>query len=70
MCIETVATQIALRDPELSTDLAYDLAIEYAEERLGLAPMPRRTKPKKAAKKSAKKQAKKKQPVSRAARRS
>ena len=51
MLLDGIATQVALKDPDLNLDLAYDIAIEYAEEKLGLDPMPRRSKPKKAAKK-------------------
>src|SRR5262245_33369209 len=53
MLLDGIATQVALRDPDLTTDLAYDIAIEYAEEKLGLDPMPRRTKAPKPAKKRA-----------------
>lgn len=57
MLLDGIATQVALKDPDINVDLAYDIAIEYAEEKLGLDPMPRRSKPKKkpAKKKSAKK---------------
>ena len=44
LLLDGLATQVALHDPEISTDLAYDIAIEYAEEKLGLAPMGRRAK--------------------------
>ncbi|MEP9362505.1 TetR family transcriptional regulator C-terminal domain-containing protein [Nocardioides sp. CN2-186] len=51
MLLDGIATQVALEDPDINADLAYDIAIEYAEEKLGLDPMPRRSKPKKPAKK-------------------
>lgn len=60
MLLDGIATQVALKDPDITADLAYDIAIEYAEEKLGLAPMARRTKTKKTKKKAAKKPAKKK----------
>jgi AcrR family transcriptional regulator len=44
MLLDGIATQVALRDPEITPDLAYDIAVEYAEEKLGLDPMPRRSK--------------------------
>lgn len=59
MLLDGIATQVALRDPDIDADLAYDIAIEYAEEKLGLDPMPRRSKPKKATK-AAKKPGRKK----------
>lgn len=43
MLLDGIATQVALRDPDVDAALAYDLAIEYAEEKLGLAPLPRRS---------------------------
>ena len=55
MLLDGIATQVALKDPDITADLAYDIAIEYAEEKLGLDPMPRRVKAKKPAKKPAKK---------------
>jgi AcrR family transcriptional regulator len=42
LLLDGLATQVALRDPEISADLAYDIALEYAEEKLALAPMRRR----------------------------
>ncbi len=59
MLLDGIATQVALKDPDINADLAYDIAIEYAEEKLGLDPMPRRVKvkskpkPKKSKKKAA-----------------
>lgn len=44
LLLDGLATQVALEDPEISADLAYDIAIEYAEERLSLAPQRRRTR--------------------------
>jgi AcrR family transcriptional regulator len=44
MLLDGIATQVALRDPEITPDLAYDIAVEYAEEKLGLDPMPRRSR--------------------------
>lgn len=52
MLLDGIATQVALKDPDINADLAYDLAIEYAEEKLGLDPMPRRVKPEPAKKKA------------------
>lgn len=51
MLLDGIATQVALKDPDIDADLAYDIALEYAEEKLGLDPMPRRSKPKSAARK-------------------
>jgi AcrR family transcriptional regulator len=42
MLLDGIATQVALHDPDITPDLAYDIAIEYAEEKLGLEPFPRR----------------------------
>jgi AcrR family transcriptional regulator len=44
LLLDGLATQVALHDPEISADLAYDIAVEYAEEKLSLAPMRRRSK--------------------------
>ncbi len=46
MLIDGIATQVALHDPDITPELAYDIAIEYAEEKLGLEPFPRRAKAK------------------------
>jgi len=43
LLLDGLATQVALDDPEISADLAYDMAIEYVEDKLGLDPMPRRS---------------------------
>ena len=51
MLLDGIATQVALKDPDINAAVAYDIAIEYAEEKLGLEPMPRRSKPKVAKKK-------------------
>jgi AcrR family transcriptional regulator len=45
MLLDGIATQVALEDPDITADLAYDIAIEYAEGQLGLDPFPRRVKP-------------------------
>jgi AcrR family transcriptional regulator len=44
--LDGLSTQVALDDPELTSDLAHDIAMEYAEQTLGLTPGPRRVKPK------------------------
>lgn len=43
MLLDGIAIQVALSDPDVTAAVAYDLAIGYAEEQLGLAPMPRRS---------------------------
>ena len=40
MLLDGIATQVALKDPDITADMAYDIAIGYAEEKLGLDPMP------------------------------
>ncbi len=42
--LDGLSTQVALDDPEITSDLAYDIGMEYAEQRLGLAPSRRRAK--------------------------
>jgi AcrR family transcriptional regulator len=44
MLIDGIATQVALHDPDITPELAYDIAMEYAEEKLGLEPFPRRVR--------------------------
>jgi AcrR family transcriptional regulator len=44
LLLDGLSTQVALEDPEIPPDLAYDIAMEYAEEQLALAKLPRRTK--------------------------
>ncbi len=63
MLLDGIATQVALKDPDISADLAYDIAIEYAEEKLGLDPMPRRVRTKPARKAAATKKAAKKKAI-------
>ena len=46
--LDGLSTQVALEDPELTSDLAHDIAMEYAEQTLGLSTGPRRVKRKKA----------------------
>jgi hypothetical protein len=45
--LDGLATQVALDDKEITSDVAYDIAMEYAEQRLGLSPGKRRTKTRK-----------------------
>ena len=45
--LDGLSTQVALEDPEITSDLAHDIAMEYAEHELGLAKGPRRLKPRK-----------------------
>ena len=45
--LDGLSTQVALDDKEITSDVAYDIAMEYAEQRLGLAPSKRRTKTRK-----------------------
>lgn len=52
MLLDGIATQVALHDPDVTPELGYDLAIEYAERTLDLDPMPRRSKRRKRAKRS------------------
>jgi AcrR family transcriptional regulator len=40
--LDGLSTQVALDDPEITSDVAHDIAMEYAEQRLGLTPGPRR----------------------------
>lgn len=42
--LDGLSTQVALADPEITSDLAHDIAMEYAEHELGLAKGPRRLK--------------------------
>jgi AcrR family transcriptional regulator len=42
--LDGLSTQVALDDKEITSDVAYDIAMEYAEQRLGLAPSKRRVK--------------------------
>ncbi len=48
--LDGLSTQVALDDPELTSDVAHDIAMEYAEQRLGLSPGPRRVKNRKKSK--------------------
>ena len=41
--LDGLATQVALDDEEITSDVAYDLAMEYAEQRLGIERLPRRS---------------------------
>ena len=34
--LDALSTQVALGDTEITSDVAYDIAMEYAEQRLGL----------------------------------
>ena len=38
MLLDGLATQVALGDNEITSDVAHDMAMEYAEQRLGLEP--------------------------------
>jgi AcrR family transcriptional regulator len=40
--LDGLSTQVALDDPEITSDVAYDIGMEYAEQRLGLSPTKRR----------------------------
>ena len=40
--LDGLATQVALADQEITSDVAYDMAMEYAEQRLGIDGLPRR----------------------------
>ena len=42
--LDGLSTQVALDDKEITSDVAYDIAMEYAEQRLGLTPGKRRSK--------------------------
>ena len=42
--LDGLSTQVALGDREITSDVAFDIAMEYAEQRLGLAPSKRRAK--------------------------
>jgi AcrR family transcriptional regulator len=43
--LDGLSTQVALGDGEISSDVAYDIGLEYAEQRLGLSASKRRAKP-------------------------
>ena len=43
--LDGLSTQVALGDGEITSDVAYDIGLEYAEQRLGLSPSKRRAKP-------------------------
>jgi AcrR family transcriptional regulator len=45
--LDGLSTQIALDDPEITSDVAYDIGMEFAEQRLGLTPAKRRVKKRK-----------------------
>ena len=45
--LDGLSTQVALGDGEITSDVAYDIGMEYAEQRLGLSPSKRRAKPRK-----------------------
>ena len=47
--LDGLATQVALGDGEITSDVAHDIAMEYAEQKLGLTPGKRRTRPRKKA---------------------
>jgi AcrR family transcriptional regulator len=40
--LDGLSTQVALEDPEITSDVAFDIGMEYAEQRLGLSPSKRR----------------------------
>ena len=40
--LDGLATQVALGDEEITSDVAYDMAMEYAEQRLAIDGLPRR----------------------------
>ena len=42
--LDGLSTQVALGDREITSDVAFDIAMEYAEQRLGLSPSKRRAK--------------------------
>jgi AcrR family transcriptional regulator len=45
--LDGLSTQVALGDHEITSDVAHDIAMEYAEQRLGLTPGKRRAKKRK-----------------------
>ena len=45
--LDGLSTQVALDDHEITSDVAHDIAMEYAEQRLGLSPSKRRAKKRK-----------------------
>jgi AcrR family transcriptional regulator len=45
--LDGLSTQVALGDEEITSDVAHDIAMEYAEQRLGLSPANRRAKKRK-----------------------
>ena len=45
--LDGLSTQVALEDPEITSDVAYDIGMEFAEQRLGLTPSKRRAKKRK-----------------------
>jgi AcrR family transcriptional regulator len=45
--LDGLSTQVALEDPEITSDVAYDIGMEFAEQRLGLTASKRRTKKRK-----------------------
>jgi AcrR family transcriptional regulator len=45
--LDGLSTQVALEDPEITSDVAYDVGMEFAEQRLGLTPSKRRVKKRK-----------------------
>jgi AcrR family transcriptional regulator len=45
--LDGLSTQVALRDEEITSETAHDIAMEYAEQRLGLTPTKRRIKARK-----------------------
>jgi AcrR family transcriptional regulator len=45
--LDGLSTQVALEDPEITSGIAYDIGMEFAEQRLGLTPSKRRAKPRK-----------------------
>jgi AcrR family transcriptional regulator len=42
--LDGLATQVALGDKEISSDVAHDIAMDYAEHKLGLSPSKRRAR--------------------------
>jgi AcrR family transcriptional regulator len=42
--LDAISTQVALRDSEITSDIAFDMAMEYAEQRLGLPAGKRRAR--------------------------
>ncbi len=45
--LDGLSTQVALGDSEVTSDVAYDIGLDYAEQRLGLPPSKRRAKKRK-----------------------